>query len=79
MGFKKTGAPWPPGSPWKNGEWLAELQVAEGSGTYGPSVTIGFSSMEGSGDLVKSSWLELTEPKLMEWLLEGMGGSNSTE
>lgn len=40
---------------------------------------IGFSSMEGSGDLVKSSWLELTEPKLMEWLLEGMGGSNSTE
>ena len=42
-------------------------------------MTIGFSSMEGSGDLVKSSWLELTEPKLMEWLLEGMGGSNPTE
>ena len=42
-------------------------------------MTIWFSSMEGSGDLVKSGWLELTEPKLMEWLLEGVGGSNSTE
>lgn len=61
------------GSGWLN------CRLLRGLVPCGPSVTIWFSSMEGNGDLVKSGWLELTEPKLMEWLLEGVGGSNSTE